>query len=89
MSEARYRSERSALIETLEQWWADVLRHQQDADHLDHPEFAAATKTIAEQFSVMDVLRRVVAVERLRENSGRNVQEQLALEVAFLEAFAA
>ena len=87
LTEARYRSERSALIETLEQWWADVLRHQQGDEHLDHPEFAAATKTVAEQFSVIDVLRRVVAVERLRENSGRNLQEQLELEVAFLEEF--
>jgi len=89
LSEARYRSERSALIETIEQWWADVLRQQQGADHLDHPAFADATKAVAGQFPVMDVLRRVVAIERLRENSGRNVQEQLALEVAFLEAFAA
>jgi DNA polymerase-3 subunit delta' len=89
LAEARYRSERSALIETLEQWWADVLRHQQGADHLDHPEFAAATQAVAGQHSVADVLRRTVAIEKLRENSGRNVQEQLSLEVAFLEAFAA
>lgn len=89
LAEARYRSERSALIETLEQWWADVLRHQQGAEHLDHPEFAAATQAVAGKHSVPDVLRRAVAIEKLRENSGRNVQEQLSLEVAFLEAFAA
>ena len=89
LAEARYRSERSALIETLEQWWADVLRHQQGAEHLDHPDFAAATKAVAAARSTADVLRRAEAIERLRENSGRNVQEQLALEVAFLEAFAA
>lgn len=87
--EARYRSERSALIEVLEQWWADVLRHHQGADHLDHPEHSAATQGIAKQMPLADILRRATAMERLRENSGRNVQEQLALEVAFLEAFAA
>jgi DNA polymerase-3 subunit delta' len=89
LAEARYRNERSGLIETLEQWWADVLRQQQGADHLDHPDFAAATKSVAQQLPVADTLRRASAIERLRENSGRNVQEQLALEVAFLEAFAA
>jgi DNA polymerase III subunit delta' len=89
LAEARYRNERSALIEVLEQWWADILRQQQGADHLDHPDFSAATKAIAEQLPVAEALRRASAMERLRENSGRNVQEQLALEVAFLEAFAA
>ena len=87
--EARYRSERSALIEVLEQWWADVLRQHHGADHLDHPEHAAATQDIAQKLPLSDILRRASAMERLRENSGRNVQEQLALEVAFLEAFAA
>ena len=89
LTEARYRNERSGLIETLEQWWADVLRQQHGADHLDHPEYAEATSTVAQALATPDVLRRTSAIERLRENSGRNVQEQLALEVAFLEAFAA
>ena len=89
LTEARYRNERSALIETLQQWWADVLRQQQGAKHLDHPDFADATSAVATGLPVHDVLRRAAAVEQLRENSGRNVQEQLALEVAFLEAFAA
>lgn len=86
--EARYRNERSALIEALEQWWADVLRQQHGAEFLDHPEFAEPTRRIAEQLPEAEVLRRVSAIEQLRVNSGRNVQEQLALEVAFLEAFA-
>ena len=89
LTEARYRNERSALIETLERWWADVLRQQQAAEHLDYPEFSKATSVLAGRFSTQDVLRRATALAHLRENSGRNVQEQLALEVAFLEAFSA
>jgi DNA polymerase III subunit delta' len=89
LTEARYRNERSGLIETLEQWWADVLRQQHGGEHLDHPEYAGATASMAQALATPDILRRTAAIERLRENSGRNVQEQLALEVAFLEAFAA
>jgi DNA polymerase-3 subunit delta' len=89
LTDARYRNERSSLIETLEQWWGDILRQQQGARHLDHPEFSAETAAVAGRFDTPAALRRTAAIAELRENSGRNVQEQLALEVAFLEAFAA
>ncbi len=87
--EARYRQERLALVEMLEQWWADVLRQQHGGEHLDLPDFAADTAALAARLPVTTVLRRAAAIAGLRENFGRNVQEQLAVEVAFLEAFAA
>ncbi len=88
--EARYQAERAALVETLEQWWADVLRQQHGAAALDFPEFAADTAALAGQLSTAQLLRRNAALEQLRENLGRSgVQEQLAIECAFLEAFAA
>ena len=89
LTEARYRNERTALIETIEQWWADVLRQQQSAAHLDHPDFSADTATLANQISTSQVLRRADAIAGLRENFSRNVNEPLAIEVAFLDAFAA
>jgi DNA polymerase III subunit delta' len=89
LGEARYRNERLAFVETLEQWWADVLRQQHRTEHLDLPEFSADTAALAERLPVAQVLRRSAAITGLRENFGRNVQEQLAVEVAFLEAFAA
>jgi DNA polymerase-3 subunit delta' len=89
LGEARYRSERLAFVETLEQWWADVLRQQHGSAHLDLPEFSADTAALASRLPVPQVLRRSAAITGLRENFGRNVQEQLAVEVAFLEAFAA
>ena len=88
LTEARYRNERGALIETLEAWWADVLRQQHGAAHLDLPDFATATAGLATRLPTGKVLRCAGAIGGLRENFGRNVQEQLALEVAFLEAFA-
>lgn len=87
LTEARYRSERSELIETLEQWWGDILRQQHGAPHLDHPAFSADTAAVAQRVSTPEALRRSAALVGLRENFGRNVQEQLAIEVAFLDAF--
>lgn len=88
--EARYQAERAALIETLEQWWADVLRQQHGGAALDFPEFAADTAALAGQLTTPQLLRKNAALEQLRENLGRTgVQEQLAIECAFLKAFAA
>ena len=89
LTEARYRNERTALIETIEQWWADVLRQQQSAAHLDHPDFSTDTAALANQMSTSQVLRRADTIAGLRENFSRNVNEPLAIEVAFLDAFAA
>jgi DNA polymerase-3 subunit delta' len=88
LAEARYRNDRGVLVDTLESWWADVLRQQQRASHLDLPDFSADTAALAGRLSVSDVIGRAGAIGGLRENFGRNVQEQLAVEVAFMEAFA-
>jgi DNA polymerase III subunit delta' len=89
LTEARYRQERAALVATLEEWWGDVLRQQHAAEHLDHPEFSAETAVVAGRVSTPEALRRAGAITALRDNFERNVQEALAIEVAFLEAFAA
>ena len=89
LTEARYRQERAALVATLEEWWGDILRQQQSVAHLDLPEYAMQTAAIASRTSTQDALRRAEAIGGLRENFKRNVQEALAIEVAFLEAFAA
>lgn len=85
--EARYLQLRVGFVDTLLQWWGDVLRHQHGSPHLDFPEYAADTAVLAQRYPTGDVLRRVAALEGLRENFGRNVQEQLAIEVAFMTAF--
>jgi DNA polymerase-3 subunit delta' len=95
LTEARYIGERSRLLSILEQWWADVLRQKTCTSEtacapppLDHPEFAGDTATLAGRFTVAELLGKTKALEALRENLGRNVQEQLAIEVGFLKAFA-
>jgi len=89
LAEARYRNERGLLVDTLESWWADVLRQQQNVTHLDLPDFSADTAALAGRLVVSNVIERAAAIGGLRENFGRNVQEQLAVEVAFMDAFAA
>jgi DNA polymerase III subunit delta' len=89
LTEARYRNERTALVETLEQWCGDILRQQHGGAHLDHPEFSADTAALATRLSTTQALHRAAALAGLRQNFERNVQEALAIEVAFLEAFAA
>ncbi|MEI6351710.1 MAG: hypothetical protein WCP06_11465 [Verrucomicrobiota bacterium] len=89
LSESRYLQARTVFVETLLQWWGDVLRQQHQSSGLDFPLYAADTAALAQRFSTPEILRRVSALENLRENFGRNVQEQLAIEVAFLKAFGA
>ena len=74
MTEARYVAERARLVETLARWWGDALRRLASA-HAGNASDAA------------DILRRLAAIDTLRENLDRNIQEALALEVAFLQMF--
>ncbi len=87
VTESRYILERSRLVETLLQWWADVLRRQQDFPAADFPACAEATGELARKFTTAQVLRKIAGIEELRENLGRNVQELLAVEAAFLRVF--
>ena len=91
LTESRYIAERSRLLATLEQWWADVLRAHVSADpeSLHQADYAQATQSLASQLTTPVLLRRFAALQELRENLSRNVQEQLALEVGFLKIFGA
>lgn len=86
--EAHYRQERDALMELLLAWMGDVLRHQVGVDRLDLPEHAAATRALAERWETSVVSRRLKELRRLHGNLHTNVQEGLALESAFIAAFA-
>jgi DNA polymerase-3 subunit delta' len=89
LGEARYVSERFELADILLQWWADVARQQIQSAHLDFPQFGETTAQLASRISTSEVLKKISAVEELRENLNRQVNEQLALEVSFLKVFGA
>jgi DNA polymerase-3 subunit delta' len=86
--ESRYRQERDALMELLLAWMGDVLRHQVGVDRLDLPEYANATRALAARWDAAVVSRRLKELRRLHSNLHTNVQEGLALEAAFIAAFA-
>ena len=89
--ESRYHGARQSLLETLDQWWADALRQQAGAHTpLDQPGYAADTAALGQRHSTVALLRKAAALEKLREHlANPGVQEPLALECAFLHAFAA
>jgi DNA polymerase-3 subunit delta' len=87
LTESRYVRERALLGETLVAWWADVLRQQQGAAGLDLPAYAAQTAELARTMPGHEALERLAALEEMRENLGRNIKEDLAIEAGFLRAF--
>src|SRR5204863_3242021 len=86
--EANYRQERDALMELLLAWMGDVLRHQVGVQRLDLPDFAAATRALASRWDSAVVSRRLKELRKLHGNLHTNVQQGLALEAAFIAAFA-
>ncbi|MEI6535023.1 MAG: hypothetical protein WCN98_06780 [Verrucomicrobiaceae bacterium] len=86
--EARYLQERENLMELLLSWMGDVLRHQAGVDRFDLPEQVSATRVLAERWDASTVSRRLTELRKLHTNLHTNVQEGLALEAAFIAAFA-
>jgi len=87
LTESRYLQRRAAVIEILFQWWTDVLRAKKEIDRRDLPNAARATATVAKRLNAYEILRRIRRLELLRDHLGRNIQEPLAMEVAFLQVF--
>jgi len=87
LTESEYLNEREKLIETLVCWVGDVVRQKCSVDQLDFPSERDTTASVASNHAINDLLCRMEGIEQLRANLETNVQEQLALEVAFLTAF--
>ncbi len=86
-TESEYLNEREKLLDVLIAWMGDVVRQKCAVEQLDFPGEKAATSRVADEHELGDLLQRMDSMEDLRANLGTNVQEQLALEVAFLTAF--
>jgi DNA polymerase III subunit delta' len=85
--EATYLQQRDGLLELLLSWMGDILRHKVKAERLDLPEYAAVTSQLAERHALPEVVRRMRTLNRLEQLLHTNVNENLALEVCFIEAF--
>jgi DNA polymerase-3 subunit delta' len=87
LTESLYIQRRGMLIEVLVEFWSDVLRASTGVTPRNLPQTKKGTESLAERFSVPEVLRRIQRLEELRDNLGRNIQEALAFEAAFLQVF--
>src|SRR6266566_1917226 len=87
LAESLYIQRRAALVEVLLEFWSDVLRACSKVARRDLSAAKKETAVLADRFSTPEVLRRIQRLEELRDNLGRNIQEALAFEVAFLEVF--
>jgi len=87
LTESLYIQRRAMLIEVMLEFWSDVLRACTQVARCDLPSAKKETTALAQRFTAAQVLQRIRRLEELRDNLGRNIQEALALEVAFLEVF--
>ena len=86
--EAAYLQERDALMDLLLSWMGDVVRQQVGAEHLDLSAYRQATAALAQRWSPAEATKRLRVLRKLETHLHTNVNEGLALEVAFVSAFA-
>jgi DNA polymerase-3 subunit delta' len=89
LTESFYLQRRAGLIETLFAWWSDVLRSSNRVERRNLPNAGKETGELAGRFTTAEILRRIQRLEELRDHLSRNIQEALAIEVAFLAIFTA
>ena len=87
LTESTYLRRRAHLVEVVFRWWSDVLRARSGLDGQELPTAAEQTAAVAAKLTIAQCLKRIRRVEELRDQLGRNIQEALAIEVAFLSVF--
>ena len=87
LTESQYVRQRARLVEILFLWWSDVLLANTGIARRELPQAKKQTETLAAQLKTADILRRIRRLEEMRDHLGRNIQEALAVEVAFLSVF--
>jgi DNA polymerase III subunit delta' len=85
LTESRYVKARTALIDQLIEWIGEAIRIK--AGVRESRPGGRGVEKFAEQHSVPQLLGRYKNLVELQENLARNVQEALAVEVAFIRAF--
>jgi DNA polymerase-3 subunit delta' len=88
-AESLYLQRRAELIETLFAWWSDALRSSNGVVQRNLPRAGDETAALATRFTTGEILKRIRCLEELRDHLDRNIQEALAIEVAFLTIFTA
>jgi DNA polymerase-3 subunit delta' len=87
LTESQYIQRRARLLEVLFLWWADVLRSKTGVNARDFANAKKETAELAERFNTPEILKRIRRLEEMRSHLSYNIQEALAIEVAFLKVF--
>ncbi|MBV9674208.1 MAG: hypothetical protein JO076_15460, partial [Verrucomicrobia bacterium] len=87
LTESRYVKARSALVSKLMDWFGDAIRLQNQSLSLDLDQYHEAAAKLAQRTTSLELLKRMQSLQRLLDLFGKNVQEVLAIEVCFLQAF--
>jgi len=87
LTESQYVRQRARLVEILFLWWSDVLRANAGIARCELAAARKQTEALAGQLKTSEILRRIRRLEEMRDHLGRNIQEALAVEVAFLTVF--
>jgi len=87
LTESQYVRHRARLVEILFLWWSDVLRASTGVARRELPKARKKTESLASRLKTPEILRRIRRLEEMRDHLGRNIQEALAVEVAFLSVF--
>ncbi|MEM0898274.1 MAG: hypothetical protein AAGJ79_15505, partial [Verrucomicrobiota bacterium] len=73
-AQSAYLRERARLIDVIISWYGDAVRQQNGHARLDLPDFAATTAGLGQAVGKSELLRRLNAVEGLRDLISTNVQ---------------
>jgi DNA polymerase-3 subunit delta' len=87
LTESQYVQRRAHLLEVLFLWWSDVLRAKTGVTGRYFPDSNKETAELANRFQTPEILRRIRRLEEMRDHLAYNIQEALAIEVAFLRVF--
>jgi len=87
LTESQYLRQRARLVEILFLWWSDVLRANTGVARRELPGARRKTEALGSRLKTPEILRRIRRLEEMRDHLGRNIQEALAVEVAFLSVF--
>lgn len=87
MTESDYLAARAGLVDMLVGWFGDAVRQKAGVGGLGWPEHAKHTAQFAKREEMEGLLRRLDALQEMRDSLNTNAQEALMLEVSFMRAF--
>jgi DNA polymerase-3 subunit delta' len=87
LAESRYVKARANLILKMIESFGDALRTKHQSPFLDLADYRESAIDLAGRLSSGELLERLDAIQSLMDSLNWNVQEALAVEVAFLRAF--